>query len=53
MTQRAKQARPDLYISFIPPHREYESWFLAAAESLAGKRRLAADLVAPEIPESI
>jgi Domain of unknown function (DUF4276) len=53
MARRAKQARPDLYISFILAHREYESWFLAAAESLAGKRRLATDLVAPEIPESI
>jgi hypothetical protein len=53
MAQRAKQARPDLYISFILAHREFESWFLAAAESLAGKRRLATDLVAPEIPEDI
>jgi hypothetical protein len=53
MAHRAKQARPDLYISFVLVHREYESWFLAAAESLAGKRRLATELVAPEIPESI
>jgi hypothetical protein len=53
MAHRAKQARPDLYISFVLAHREYESWFLAAAESLAGKRRLVTGLVAPEIPESI
>jgi Domain of unknown function (DUF4276) len=53
MAERAIRARPDLQISFILAHREYESWFLAAAESLAGRRRLEADLVAPEIPEDI
>lgn len=53
MALRAKQSRPDLYSSVILAHREYESWFLAAAESLAGKRRLTPDLVAPETPEKI
>jgi hypothetical protein len=53
MAWRAKRARPDLYISFILAHREYESWFLAAAESLAGKRNLDLDLAAPENPENI
>jgi hypothetical protein len=37
----------------ILAHREYESWFLSAAESLAGRRGLKADLVAPETPEEI
>jgi hypothetical protein len=53
MALRAKRARPDLYISLILAHREYESWFLAAAESLAGKRNLDPDLAAPENPENI
>lgn len=50
---RAKQARPDLYISVVLAHREYESWFLAAAESLGGKRNLDLELVAPENLEGI
>jgi len=53
MALRAKQARPDLLTAVVLAHREYESWFLAAAESLAGKRRLAPDLVAPATPENI
>ena len=53
MTQRVKQGRPDLYISFVLAHREYESWFLAAAESIAGKSNLNLDLVAPENLENI
>jgi Domain of unknown function (DUF4276) len=53
MAWRAKEAHPDLSISFILAHREYESWFLAAAESLAGRRGLSTDLVSPEIPENI
>ena len=53
LASRVKQARPDLTTSLILAHREYESWFLAAAGSLAGKRRLATDLVAPESPENI
>jgi hypothetical protein len=34
-------------------NREYESWFVAAAASLAGKRGLRQDLEAPVDPESI
>ena len=44
---RAHIARPDLITSVVLAHREYETWFLAAAESLAGKRRLPAELIAP------
>ena len=39
--------------SFVLAHREYESWFLAAAESLAGRRGLRPDLLAPQTPEDI
>ena len=34
-------------------HREFEAWFLAAAESLRGHRGLPADLVGPLDPEAI
>jgi hypothetical protein len=53
LASRAKQARPDLSISVVLARREYESWFVAAAESLSGRRNLAPDLVAPENPEDI
>lgn len=32
---------------------EFESWFLAAAESIAGRRDLPGDLAAPTDPESV
>jgi hypothetical protein len=50
---RARTARPDLDISVVIANREYEAWYLSAAESLAGKRNLRADLVSPPDPESI
>ncbi|MGO9255615.1 MAG: DUF4276 family protein [Bryobacteraceae bacterium] len=53
LARRAREARPDLFISVVLAHREYESWFLAAAESLAGKRNLDPNLAAPENPEDI
>jgi hypothetical protein len=51
--QRAVKARSDLPVSVVLAKREFEAWFLAAAESLSGKRGLATDLVAPESPEDI
>jgi len=33
--------------------REFEAWFLAAASSLAGKRKLPADLADVEDPEAL
>lgn len=33
--------------------REYEAWFLAGAESIAGKRTLPRDLQSPADPETI
>jgi len=53
LLRRAKAARPDLRVSVVLPHREFECWFLAAAESLAGKRALNQNLTAPENPEQI
>jgi hypothetical protein len=53
LLHRAKVARPDLPVSVVLAKREYEAWFLAAAESLRGARGLATDIVRPEQPEEI
>lgn len=50
---RARRARSDLLVSIVLAHREYEAWFVAAAESLAGLRNLRQDLTAPADPEEI
>lgn len=46
-------ARGDVDVSVVLAKREYETWFLAAAESVAGLRGLRPDLASPEDPESI
>jgi len=53
LVQRAEAARPDLTISIVLAHREYEAWFLAAAESIAGFRNLQEPLLSPGDPEAI
>lgn len=50
---RAVSVQKDMPISVILAKREYESWFLAAAESLRGKRGLPNDLTSPADPEAI
>lgn len=50
---RALAARPDRTIRVMLAHCEYEAWFVAAAESLRGRRGLSAELAAPEKPEAI
>ncbi len=50
---RARQARSDHPVSVVLAKKEYEAWFLAAAESLRGRRSLSDDLVGPPDPESI
>lgn len=50
---RAKNCRPDRRVSVIIAKSEFESWFVAAAESLAGHRGLPDDLAAPEDAERI
>ncbi len=45
--------RSDIPLGVVLAKREYEAWFLAAAESLRGRRGLPADLEAPADPESI
>jgi len=48
---RVAQALPQCPARAVLAHREFESWFIAAADSLAGFRGLPADLIAPDDPE--
>jgi hypothetical protein len=50
---RVKRTRSDLPVSVVLAKREFEAWFLAAAESLRGRRDLASNLESPSEPESI
>lgn len=50
---RAKNCRPDRRVSVVIAKREFEAWFVAAADSLAGQRGLASDLVPPDDAEGI
>lgn len=51
--RRATAARADRRIQVVLAQREYEAWFLAAAQSIAGQRGLPGDTTAPTAPESI
>lgn len=53
LLRRAKAAHPNMDISVVLAKREFEAWFLAAAESLRGRRGLPADLLPPADPEAI
>jgi hypothetical protein len=53
LLSRAQRTRPDLPIRVVLAKREFEAWFLTAAESLRGRRGLTQDLAAPSDPESI
>ena len=50
---RAQLAGMGLPVSVILPQREFEGWFLVAAESIRGRRGLPADLAPPNNPEEI
>lgn len=53
LIQRARNARSDMPISVVLAKKEYEAWFIAAAESLRGKRGLPQDLTSDPLPEDI
>ena len=53
LLSKASAARSDVPAAVVLPNREFESWFLAAAESLRGLRGLAADLESPTQPEAV
>lgn len=53
MATRAAKSRSDRRISIVVAKSEFESWFVAAADSLAGYRGLSNSLVAPANAERI
>jgi len=53
LLKRAVEVRKDLPIAVILAKKEFEAWFLAAAESLRGKHGLPNDLQSPPGPEEI
>lgn len=53
LLSRCREARGDCRLALTFAHREFEAWFIAAAESLRGYRGLPIDLVRPADPESI
>jgi hypothetical protein len=53
LLKKAKVCRSDVRMVVILAHREYETWFLAAARSLRGTCGLPSDLDPPPDPESI
>lgn len=53
LMERARETRPDRETRVVLAKSEYESWFLAAAGSVAGRRDIVATLTSPEDPESI
>lgn len=53
LAERAHLARSDMPISVVLAKKEYEAWFIAAAESLRGQCGLSPELVADPDPESI
>jgi hypothetical protein len=53
LTRRARAARADVEVSVVLAKKEYEAWFIAAAESLRGQCGLRHDLVADRHPEDV
>ncbi len=50
---RARAVRDDVPILVALAWREYETWFVTAASSLAGRHGLPVDLQPPPAPESV
>ena len=53
LLKETTDARRGFPISVVLAKHEYESWFLAAARSLRGRRGLPSDLEPPDDPEAI
>ena len=53
LLERARAARPDRRIEVVVAKCEYEAWFLASIESIAGNRTLSGDAAAPPAAESV
>jgi hypothetical protein len=53
LLQRVRSTRSEMPSAVVLARREFESWFLASAESLRGCRGLPQDLESPDQPEEI
>ena len=53
LLERARAARPDRRSAAVLANCEYEAWFLASIESIAGSRTLSGDLTAPPALKSV
>lgn len=53
LVELALTARPDIPMGVVLANREFEAWFLAAAESLGGQRGLPKEIEPPTDPEAI
>lgn len=53
LKRRIESVRAGMPVALVLACREYESWFLASASSLAGKRGFPEDLQPPDNPEVI
>lgn len=51
--ERVRRARPNMPISLVFAYKEYEAWFIAAAESIRGRCGLSKTLEPPPNPEQI
>jgi hypothetical protein len=50
---RVRDARPDVPFAVVLAVKEFEAWFLASIESLAGRRGLPPEIMPPPDPESV
>jgi hypothetical protein len=53
LLNRAQSVRSDVRVSVVLAKREFEAWFLASAQSLAGRFGFLADMEAPDDPEGV
>jgi hypothetical protein len=53
LQQRAEAARRDFATGIVLANKEKEAWYIAAIESLRGRRGLAVDVTRPADPEGI
>lgn len=53
LLRRALPIAAGLQVGVVVAHREFEAWFLAAAESLRGHRELSQSMSGPADPEAI
>ena len=51
LLERARKARPDIPMAVVLPKPEFEAWYRAAADSLAGKAGFAENMTCPQDPE--